>query len=89
MTKDTLGDHAIVVFIQALAITIWNFEDLRPEDRQRENFIRGFDGYLGELVKAAEEEGFDVRKNVKFLDETLKRALDQMKLLKTPAGGSG
>ena len=86
MTKDTLGDHAIVVFLQALAATMWNIEDLKPEERNRENVIRAFDGYLKETLKLAESEGLEVRENVEFLHKGLKHALDQMKLLKAPTG---
>ena len=68
MTKNTLGDHAIVVFFQALAMTIWNIDELKPKERNRDNFIRIFDGYLGEIVNMAEkQDGLDVRKNVQFL----------------------
>ena len=87
MTKDTLADHAIVVFLQALAVTIWNIEDLRPEERNRENLIRVFDGYLKETVTIAErDDGLEVRENVEFLHDVLKQALDQVKLLKAPTG---
>ena len=87
MTKDTLGDHAIAVFLQALATTIWNIDNLTPEDRHRENFVRGFDGYLGEVTALAEKDGLDVRKNVGFLRSVLQRTLDQMALLKAPTEG--
>ena len=87
MTKDTLADHAIVVFLQALAVTIWNIEDLRPEERNRENLIRVFDGYLKETVTIAErDDGLEVRENVEFLHDVLKQSLDQVKLLKAPTG---
>lgn len=90
MTEDKLADHSVAVFLQALGITIWNIEDLKPEDRNRENFIRGFDGYLGEIAKHAEEiDGLEVQQNVKFLRDALQQVLDQMKLAKTPAKGSG
>ena len=87
MTKETLGDHAIVIFIQALATTIGNMTDLKPEDRHRESFVRAFDGYLGVLVEMAEKDGLDVRKNVEFLRGALQKGLDQMMLAKTPTGG--
>ncbi|MCY4511525.1 MAG: hypothetical protein OXG35_31860 [Acidobacteria bacterium] len=87
MTKDTLGDHAIVVFLQALAVTIWNMTDLKPEDRHRESFIRGFDGYLGEILAMAEKDGLDVRTKVNFLRNGLQTALDQMALVKAPTTG--
>ena len=88
MTKNTLADHAIVVFVQALAVTIWNFfDESKPEERNRDNFIRVFDGYLGEIVRMAEEkDSLEVRKNVKFLRAGLKQALDQVKLAKAPTG---
>ena len=85
-TKDTLADHAIAVFLQALAVTIWNVDDAKPEERSRENFVRVFDGYLGETVKIAEKDGYDVRANVRFLRNALEKALDQMALLKAPTG---
>ena len=87
MTKNTLEDHAIVAFLQALAVTISNFEELKPAVRNRENFIRGFDGYLGEFVKMAEKEDeLDIREKVQFLRDVLQRALDLTSLAKTPIG---
>ena len=69
MTKNTLGDHAIAVFLQALATTIWNIDNLTPDDRHRGSFVRVFDGYLDEVMALAEKDGLDVRKNVGFLPE--------------------
>ena len=63
----TLGDMAIVTFIQALAATIGNFNDVPLDDRTGASFIRVFDGYLEEITRMAEADGQDVRGNVTFL----------------------
>lgn len=79
MNQDSLGDMATVTFLQALAVTIWNFDDLPLEDRHRESFIRCFDGYLGEITEMAGREGQDVRENVDYLRAALERALAQLR----------
>ena len=79
MSDSTLGDQAIVTFLQALGVAIINFDDLPLEDRHSRSLIVMFDGYLGEIVKMAEVEGYDVRGNVKYLREGLERALQQAK----------
>ena len=82
-TKGTLGDEALVTFFQALAVTIWNFDDVPPEQRNRENFLRALDGYLGVVVEQAESEGSDIRGTVDLVRALLDKGLDQMRLLKT------
>ena len=83
MSKGTLGDEALVTFFQALAVTIWNFDDVPPEQRNRENFLRALDGYLGVLVDEAESEGSDIRETVELVRALLERGLNQVRLLKT------
>ena len=81
--KNTLGDEALVSFIQALALTIWNLDDLPPEDRRRENFMRGLGGYLEEFIKAAEKEDQDIRSTVQIIRRMLDESLASMKLHKS------
>lgn len=83
MKKGTLGDEALVTFFQALAVTIWNFDDVPPEQRNRENFLRALDGYLGVVVDEAESEGSDIRETVELVRALLERGLNQVRLLKT------
>ena len=84
--KNTLGDEALVSFIQALAVTIWNLDDLSPEDRRRENFMSSLDGYLEEIIKAAEKEDQDIRSTVQIIRKLLDASLASMKLLKSATG---
>ena len=87
MTDTSLGDEAIVTFLQALAITAWRLDDVSPVERNRANFIRVFDGYLNDLVKQGERDGSkDIRKNVNYLRDALEKALQSMSLI--DAGGS-
>ena len=69
---------AIVTFLQALGVAVWNFDDLL-EDRNRDSFIRVFDGYLGEITNTAVLEGQDVRAAVANLRAALERVLEQMR----------
>ena len=70
---------AIVTFLQALGVAVWNFDDLPLEDRNRDSFIRVFDGYLGEITNTAVLEGQDVRAAVANLRAALERVLEQMR----------
>lgn len=83
MSDWTPEQRALATFLQALALTISNFDDLPPEGRSSANFIRGFDGYLGEMVKAAEAEGDDVRENVDVLRSLLEKVFKQLERLTT------
>ena len=80
-------EHALTVFLQSLAVSIWNFfEGLPLEDKQRADFLRVFDGYLGETLAQAESEGLNVSEGVRNLRGALDKALNQMQLLKTDDG---
>ena len=77
MSEGTLGDIAIVTFLQAFAVAVSKFDNVPLDDRNSATFMRLFDGYLGEIVQMAEAEGQDVRKNVDFLRKGLEQALEQ------------
>ena len=83
MTKNTLGDEALITFFQALALTIWGLDDMPAKRRSMENFIRVLDGYLNELVKSAEAEGSDMDpETVQIVRRLLDRGLDGVRASK-------
>ena len=87
MTKRTVEDTEIVVFLRALAWTMWNTDNLKPEECNTENLMLSFDYYLKKTTKQVERDGgFKVREDVEALHDTLKDALEKVKLLKAPTG---
>ena len=79
MAQESLEDMAIVSFLQALGVAVWNFDDLPLEDRNRDSFMRGFDGYLEEITNIAVLEGQDVRAGVANLRAALERVFEQLR----------
>ena len=78
MAQESQEEMAIVTFLQALGVAVWNFDGLPLEDRNRDSFIRGFDGYLGEITNMAVLEGQDVRAAVANLRAGLERVFEQL-----------
>ena len=75
-------EKALVAFLQGISACIWNFFELPLEQRNRENFVRGMDGYLEKISEEWERRGEPVRENVFALRESIHKGLDQMALLK-------
>ena len=87
MAEVTLGGPAIGVFLQALAVTIRNMEELEPEKRNSDEFIGKLDDYLWMTVAIAEKKmSLSVREDVEFLRNGLKAALDQSGSFVAPTG---
>ena len=85
-TEYTTNDPSIVAFLQALAVTVWNFDRLTPAEKQKKSFVLLFDGYLNEAVKHAEADGEEIEMPVNNLRSALEIALRQMEFVKMPYG---
>ena len=92
MKEVTPNKLAFAAFIQALAVAIINFDDLPPESRTTENFMRSFDGTLDATLEEYESGGHlesisgisgsgspEFAREVNFIREGLKHGLNQVR----------
>ena len=78
LPRYSISDEANIAFLQALGTTLARWNEVPPEERDREAFIGLFDAFLDMVIQAANNSGDDVRDEVQRLRALLEVAMSQV-----------